>query len=164
VQARQLTGRHVVQQSKFGVIGRPVIAADIDILQPAVIVDATVEHGRKFGRAMGFPTANFSLANAPRLRHGVYASRSRISDGRWIEGVASVGENFTVGTAEPHLKVWLFDFDEDLYGQRIQTVLEAFLRPELKCDSWEWLAAQMVIDVDDAQRVHSVNRKLLVDR
>jgi riboflavin kinase / FMN adenylyltransferase len=126
----------------------------VEVLQPAVMVDATVEHGRQIGRTLGFPTANFSLEGAPPLRHGVYASRSRLADGRWIQGVANVGENPTVGPVEPRLEVWLFDFDEDIYGQRVQTVLEAFLRSEVEFDSWELLAAQVMIDAADAKRFH----------
>jgi riboflavin kinase / FMN adenylyltransferase len=125
------------------------------ILQPPVIIDALVERGRQIGRTLGFPTANFSLEAAPDVRHGVYASRSRLADGRWFFGVASVGENPTVGIVEPRLEVWLFDFDEDIYGQRVQTVLDVFLRPETKFGSWEQLTAQVMIDADDARRIQA---------
>ena len=47
-------------------------------------------------------------------------------------GVANIGINPTTGEVAPRLEVWLFDFDEDIYGETIETDLVAFLRPEEK--------------------------------
>jgi riboflavin kinase/FMN adenylyltransferase len=68
-----------------------------------------------------------------------------------VPGVASVGTNPTVGVVEPRLEVWLFDFDEDIYGQIIETELIAFLRPEAKFDGLEALTAQIRIDAEQAR-------------
>ena len=57
----------------------------------------------------------------------------------------------TVGVVEPRLEVWLFDFDEDLYGQTIETELIAFLRPEAKFDSVQAMVDQIRIDADQAR-------------
>ena len=46
----------------------------------------------------------------------------------------------------PRLEAWLFDFDEDLYGQTVETELIAWLRPEAKFDSLEALTAQVMED------------------
>ena len=48
----------------------------------------------------------------------------------------------------PRLEVWLFDFDEDLYGQVIETQLISFLRPEEKfasIDEMERSGGEIVI-------------------
>ena len=55
----------------------------------------------------------------------------RPEDGAGLGGVANVGVNPTTGIVEPRLEVWLFDFDEDIYGEVIETELIAFLRPEV---------------------------------
>jgi riboflavin kinase/FMN adenylyltransferase len=63
-------------------------------------------------------------------RFGSYATRTRLKDGRDLPGVANIGVNPTTGLVEPRLEVWLFDFDEDIYGEVIETDLIAFLREE----------------------------------
>ena len=65
-----------------------------------------------------------------RPKFGVYATRTRLADGRYLAGVANIGVNPTTGEVEPRLEVFLFDFDEDIYGEIIETELVAFLRPE----------------------------------
>ena len=54
---------------------------------------------------------------------------------------------------EPLLEVWLFDFDEDLYGQTLEVELVAWLRPELKLDGLDALKAQIA---EDAARARAV--------
>jgi len=57
--------------------------------------------------------------------------------------VANIGNNPTTGEVETRLEVWLFDFDEDLYGQVIETQLIAFLRPEEKFASIDEMVLQI---------------------
>ncbi len=94
-------------------------------------IEGLVEKGQQLGRKLGIPTANVSLGEyvAPRL--GVYATKTRLKDGRHLPGVCNIGMNPTTGVVEPRLEVWLFDFDEDIYGEVIETELIAFLRPEV---------------------------------
>jgi riboflavin kinase/FMN adenylyltransferase len=70
--------------------------------------------------------------------------------------VANIGVNPTVaGEIAPRLEVWLFDFDEDLYGQVIETDLIAFLRPEAKFASLEEMTAQIDDDASMARMILS---------
>ncbi len=85
----------------------------------------------QLGRKLGIPTANVSLGEYVTPRLGVYATRTRLKDGRHLPGVCNIGMNPTTGLVEPRLEVWLFDFDEDIYGEVIETELIAFLRPEV---------------------------------
>lgn len=127
------------------------VAAAARILGRPFAIEGEVVVGAKLGRRLGFPTANVALGDYVRPPLGVYATRTRLPDGRLVPGVASVGTNPTVGVVEPRLEVWLFDFDEDLYGQTIETELIAFLRPEAKFDSVETLVKQIGIDADQAR-------------
>ena len=79
---------------------------------------------------MGIPTANVPLGDYTLPTLGVYATRTRLKDGRQLDGVANIGVNPTTGLVDARLEVWLFDFDEDIYGELIETDLIAFLRPE----------------------------------
>jgi riboflavin kinase/FMN adenylyltransferase len=93
-------------------------------------IEGLVQKGRQLGRKLGFPTANVPLGEYIAPKFGVYATRTLLHDGRKLGGVANIGVNPTTGIVEPRLEVWLFDFDEDIYGEVIETELIAFLRPE----------------------------------
>jgi riboflavin kinase/FMN adenylyltransferase len=131
--------------------GRPEEAAAI-LGRPFAIAGEVVE-GRRLGRTLGFPTANVPLGDYVRPRFGVYATRTRVPDGRTLNGVSSLGENPTVGGNEARLEAWLFDFDEDLYGQVIETDLIAFLRPEERFPTLEGLITQVRHDAAIARRL-----------
>jgi riboflavin kinase/FMN adenylyltransferase len=131
--------------------GHPETAAAI--LGRPFAIEGVVRRGKQLGRTLGFPTANVLLGDYVAPKFGVYATRTRLPDGREIAGVSSLGVNPTTGEEEPRLEVWLFDFDEDLYGQVIETDLIAFLRPEEKFNSVESLVAQVKRDEADARAV-----------
>lgn len=132
--------------------GHPEIAAAT--LGRPFAIEGVVERGRQLGRQLGFPTANVALTDYVVPKFGVYATRTRLPDGREIAGVANIGVNPTIeGVIAPRLEVWLFDFDEDLYDQVIETDLVAFLRPELKFDGLEPLVVQVMADADQARKL-----------
>lgn len=108
--------------------GRPTLAARV--LGRPFAIEGVVEKGRQLGRKLGIPTANVPLHEYVAPTFGVYATFTRLKDGRELPGVANVGVNPTTGLVEPRLEVWLFDFDEDIYGEMIETDLIEFLRPE----------------------------------
>jgi len=131
--------------------GRPEEAARI--LGRPFAIEGEVERGRQLGRKLGFPTANVPLGDYVVPKFGVYATRTRLPDGRKLPGVANIGVNPTIeGVIEPRLEVWLFDFDEDIYDQVIETDLIAFLRPEAKFASLEELVEQIHEDAREARR------------
>jgi riboflavin kinase/FMN adenylyltransferase len=130
--------------------GRPQDAAQI--LGRPFAIEGEVQRGRQLGRKLGFPTANVPLGDYVTPRFGVYATRTRLPDGREIPGVANIGVNPTVeGVTAPLLEVWLFDFDEDIYDQVIETDLVAFLRPEEKFASLELMTTQVMADARAAR-------------
>ncbi|MBW8812323.1 MAG: bifunctional riboflavin kinase/FAD synthetase [Caulobacterales bacterium] len=132
--------------------GHPEIAGEI--LGRPFAIEGPVQRGRQLGRKLGFPTANVDLADYVTPRFGVYATRTRLSDGREFAGVANIGVNPTVqGVTRPLLEVWLFDFDEDIYDRIIETDLIAFLRPEEKFEGLEAMAEQVMRDAEAARKI-----------
>jgi len=127
-------------------------AGDMDrataILGRPFAIAGEVVHGDKRGRTIGVPTANVRLGDYMRPAYGVYASRTRLADGRVIDGVANLGVRPMFQIEEPLLEVWLFDFSDDLYGQTVETELVALLRGEMNFDSLD--ALKMQIDKDAA--------------
>ena len=132
--------------------GRPDVAAEI--LGRPFAIEGPVQRGRQLGRKLGFPTANVDLGDYVTPRFGVYATRTRLSDGREFAGVANIGVNPTVhGVTRPLLEVWLFDFDEDIYDRIIETDLVAFLRPEEKFASLDVMTEQVMKDAERARQM-----------
>ena len=129
--------------------GLPERAAEI--LGRPFAIEGVVVEGQHLGRELGYPTANVGAGDYVRPKLGVYATRTRLADGREVPGVANFGENPTTGLVEARLEVFLFDFDEDLYGQTIETDLIAFLRPELNFSGLEALVDQIKLDVVQAR-------------
>lgn len=131
--------------------GEPGQAARI--LGRPFAIEGVVRRGQQLGRQLGFPTANVEVEDYVVPKLGVYATRTRLPDGREVPGVANLGNNPTTGMVETRLETWLFDFDEDLYGQIIETDLIAFLRPELKFDSLELMIEQIRKDEQAARAI-----------
>lgn len=113
-------------------------------------IEGVVEHGDGRGRELGFPTANIGLANYLRPRFGVYAVRGRLADGRRLDGVANLGVRPMFDPKEL-LEPWFFDFNEEIYGQRLEVELVSFLRDEATFDTLEALKAQIAADAAQAK-------------
>ncbi len=107
-----------------------------------------VKHGRRIGRTLGIPTTNLAPTSSKLLPPcGVYASKTRI-DGRFYDGVTNIGYKPTVGEEQfVGVETYIFDFDEDLYGEIIEVGLLNYMRPELKFSSLEELTVKMREDI-----------------
>jgi riboflavin kinase/FMN adenylyltransferase len=112
-----------------------------------------VVHGDHLGRTIGFPTANMALGDYIRPAQGIYAARTRLSDGREIASIAYIGRRPTVDGLDERLEVNLFDFDEDLYGQTLETDLIAFLRGDEKFSGLDAMKAQIARDCEAARAI-----------
>jgi riboflavin kinase/FMN adenylyltransferase len=134
--------------------GRPEAAAR-QLGRPFAI-EGVVQKGQQLGRKLGIPTANVPLGDYVVPKLGVYATRTRLKDGRKLDGVANIGSNPTTGEVEPRLEVWLFDFDEDIYGETIETDLIGFIRPEKKFDT---IDAMLKVIADDVARARELLSK-----
>lgn len=129
------------------------IAGAAAILGRPFAIEGEVIHGDKRGRTIGVPTLNVALGDYVRPAYGVYATRTRLADGRIVDGVASLGVRPMFQLETPLLEVWLLDFEGDLYGQEVETELVAYLRGEGRFDGLEALKAQIDIDAARARDI-----------
>jgi riboflavin kinase/FMN adenylyltransferase len=116
-------------------------------------IEGVVQPGDKLGRSIGYPTANIDLDRYLRPRYGVYAVRGRLPDGRMLDGAANLGVRPSFDPPKELLEPHFFDFSGDLYGQRIDVELHAWLRDEAKFDGLDALTAQIDADCAEARRV-----------
>ena len=113
-------------------------------------VAGEVVGGAKRGTGLGFPTANVRMPAGTTLGHGIYAVRVYVEGSRY-GGAAYFGSRPTFDNGAPVLEVFLFDFDDDLYGRTIEVEFVGFVRGDEKFESGEALAAQMARDCDTAR-------------
>ena len=114
-------------------------------------ISGRVAHGQKLGRSLGFPTANIALRHPPPVS-GIFAVRVHGLGSAPRAGVASIGVRPTVkDDGRPLLEVYLFDFDETIYGRRVTVEFVHKLRDEEKYDTLDALTRQIRADVVQAR-------------
>lgn len=125
-------------------------------------VQGTVVKGAQRGRLLGYPTANIDLGNANKLvpKTGVYTVRVH-HNGTILGGMMSIGFNPTFNGQEQTIEVYIFDFDQDIYGQQIKVEFLAYLRPEAKFENVEALIEQMHQDGIESKKILTYHSKTL---
>ena len=107
-----------------------------------------VVKGDKRGRELGFPTANLRIENEDKLLPaiGIYAVEF-IVKGNIYQGLLSIGQRPTFyDSGEIVPEVYVFDFNEDIYGENVTVNLVERIRGEEKFSSAEELIEQMKKD------------------
>ncbi len=114
-------------------------------------IGGRVAHGDKLGRSLGFPTANIPLRHRPALS-GIFAVRVHGLGAAPRAGVANIGVRPTVKQdGKPLLEVFLFDFDEAIYGRRVIVEFLHKLRDEERYETLDALTRQIRADVENAR-------------
>jgi len=115
------------------------------------VIAGRVAHGAKLGRTLGFPTANIRLKRRPPVS-GVFAVRVHGLSATPRTGVASIGVRPTVSASGvPLLEVFVFDFDEVIYGRRVAVEFVHKLRDEERYGDLGALTRQIRSDVAQAR-------------
>uniref|UniRef100_A0A832DLH6 Riboflavin biosynthesis protein n=1 Tax=Ignavibacterium album TaxID=591197 RepID=A0A832DLH6_9BACT len=114
-----------------------------------------VVEGDKRGRELGYPTANIKLSDEDKMlpQIGIYAVLVEI-DGIEHKALLSIGKRPTFyndGKVVP--EVYIYDFNNDIYGKEIKVNLIQKLRGEEKFNSAEELIRQMNIDKENGLKV-----------
>ncbi|MCX6380352.1 MAG: bifunctional riboflavin kinase/FAD synthetase [Armatimonadetes bacterium] len=113
-----------------------------------------VVKGQQLGRTLGFPTANLSLEVRQVVPlDGIYAVQVTLGDGRVLNGACSIGNRPTIEDAGHSIETYLLDFDEDIYGRKMEIRFVKRLREERKYDSLDALVGQIERDVSQAREI-----------
>jgi riboflavin kinase / FMN adenylyltransferase len=117
-------------------------------------ISGRVVHGEKLGRKLGFATANIRLPQRAPLS-GIFVVEVLGVPGAERaprQGVASIGVRPTVNQSKvPLLEVHVFDFDQALYGKRIEVKFLHKLRDEKKYPDLGLLKEAIARDAADAR-------------
>ncbi len=117
----------------------------------AYTLSGTVVKGRQLGRQLGYPTANLELPESYKLvpADGVYAVRVRWRKD-WYGGMLSIGTNPTVEGTIRTIEVNIFDFDTEIYGEKLTLEFVIWLRGQIKYNGLEPLIQQIGQDKIDS--------------
>lgn len=116
------------------------------------IYSGKVVYGNQLGRTINVPTANLWIPKQKLSISGVYAV-SCMHKGANYKGIANMGVRPTVGGEQPVLEVHLFDFNDEIYGQRIDVEFKFKIRDEKKFESLAFLKEQIQKDISLAKKL-----------
>ncbi len=124
-------------------------------------ISGHVVHGERKGHGLGFPTANLLPDEPLKLipARGAYAVEATFPDGTHFPGMASIGTRPTFSGAQQTLETNIFDFDKDIYDQRLTISFVTRLRDEMTFPSPEALALQLVQDRERAEGIFRTKGK-----
>lgn len=120
-------------------------------------IEGTVVQGAKRGRELGYPTANLKIDddNKQIPKNGIYAVEV-LYDKNIFCGMMSIGHNPTVNdTNEIFLEVNIFNFDKDIYGEKIKIRFVEYIREEVKFSSLEELTKKLDEDKQKTLNIFS---------
>ncbi|MBW0766315.1 bifunctional riboflavin kinase/FAD synthetase [Mammaliicoccus lentus] len=140
-----------------------VEACTLALGRPYVIKGMVVQ-GEKRGRTIGFPTANVEPSDEYVLpRNGVYAVTLLIkSRNKVYEGVCNVGVKPTFhdpSVSQVSIEVNIFDFEESIYGERVEVFWYHFIRPEQKFNGIDALVEQISKDKEKAKSLLELDKQ-----
>ena len=123
------------------------------------VVRGTVVQGRKVGRLLGFRTANIAIEEGGTVPEcGVYAAVVLVKD-KMQRAMVNVGTrpSFDDVDGRVTIEAHLFDFDEDIYDERVLMFVLKRMRDEIKFNSTTELMGQLW---EDKLRVENFFKEL----
>lgn len=116
-----------------------------------------VNHGKKLGRTIGFPTANLGFDERSIIpKIGVYYTNV-IWNNKIFKGITSVGHNPTVNGQDLTIETYILDFNNEIYGEEIEILFLERIRDEKKFQSLDALVERLKKDKEFA-----VNSKIFM--
>jgi riboflavin kinase/FMN adenylyltransferase len=106
-----------------------------------------VVRGQRKGNTLGFPTANIELTSQEKLipADGVYAVKVKYLN-TTFKGMMNIGYRPTIDGKKHTMEVHIFDFDKDIYGEKIEVHFIDFIRNEKKFANVHELKQQLEQD------------------
>lgn len=120
----------------------------------AYLLTGNVVHGQGLGKKWKYPTINLAIPETYKLipKTGVYLVKTAL-DNKTYFGIMNIGNRPTLNGKHQTIEVHLLDFNQDLYGKKIQIQLLKRLRDEQKFHSVNALIAQIKTDEINARKM-----------
>ncbi len=117
-------------------------------------ITGIVVPGDKLGRKIGYPTANIHIEEIHKIipADGVYAVNIMVMDKTW-KGMLNIGYRPTVDGKNKRIEVNIFDFDSEIYDEKITIHFIERIRDEITFESVEALSRQLDKDKARAEEI-----------
>ena len=115
-------------------------------------IDGSVVHGFKRGTALGIHTANLNAENELALSDGVYATQVALKN-KTYNAVTNIGLNPTFDNTTRSIETHIFDFDQEIYDQKLRLHFVQKLREEIKFANVQALLKQIEKDITQAKKI-----------
>jgi riboflavin kinase / FMN adenylyltransferase len=105
-------------------------------------LNGTIIHGKGIGSTIGFPTANLKVDDPFKIipKNGVYAVEVVLPNQIRRNGMMNIGTRPTINkNKDIQIEIFIFDFSEKIYGQKIKALFLDRIRDEIAFDSLESL-------------------------
>ena len=139
-------------------IRNALLQSDVDtankLLGYEFFFEGIVIRGDQLGRKLGYPTANLQYTDSDKIHlgHGVYAAYAEV-EGITYKGMLSIGNRPTLENSEERVEVNIFDFDKEIYGEKLRVTVKKYLRGQEKYASLDELIKQLGIDKENSLAV-----------
>jgi len=145
-------GGHLSSTRIREALDRGEVEAAAQLLGHAYTLTGVVVEGDRRGRHLGFPTANMAWEQEQLPAFGVYVTEAVLPHhGGSHLGLSNVGEKPTFDGQRLTVETHLPDFEDDLYGARLELRFLHRLRGEAKFASVDELRAQINKDVAEGK-------------
>ncbi|MFV0529999.1 MAG: bifunctional riboflavin kinase/FAD synthetase [Flavobacteriales bacterium] len=116
-------------------------------------VEGVVVHGNKIGRTLNFPTANLKVDEEKLIpKHGVYLFKTFYNLKNY-HGLVNIGVRPTFDKEDYRIEAFLFDFDKEIYDEKLKIEFLQKTRDEKKFDSTDELKKQIELDCCKAKEM-----------
>ncbi len=123
-------------------------------------VGGEIIHGRQLGRTIGMPTVNLLPPSEKLLPpKGVYYSYVVLHGGEEnkLPAITNIGTKPTVDDrCMMGVETYIYNFDQDVYGEELEVYLLKFKRPEMCFDGVDALKRQMAKDLAEGKQYHGL--------
>lgn len=110
-------------------------------------LSGTIVKGKQLGRTIGYPTANIQIPEEYKLvpANGVYAVQV-LYQGQVLGGMLNIGTRPTVDGTFRTIEVNIFEFDKEIYGEKLTVQFVQKIRNEQKFNGIDELKGQLFKD------------------
>jgi riboflavin kinase / FMN adenylyltransferase len=120
----------------------------------AYTLSGYVVEGNRIGRTLGYPTANLGHTDVSQVLpgQGVYIAMILVKN-NWHEGMANIGIRPTIDADHVTVEAHLFNFNKNIYGDRISIAFLSRIRDEMRFNSLSELKVQLDKDALTAKEL-----------
>ncbi|MGL5246236.1 MAG: riboflavin kinase [Mycoplasmoidaceae bacterium] len=116
------------------------------------LFEGLIVRGKQLGRKLGFPTANIIIKTEFPFTNGSYYSKV-IINGEYFDGMTYITSNENIDIL---VETFIFDFNENIYGKKIEVIPLAFIRKTEKFNNMDLLINAIKKDESKARELKKI--------